>query len=438
MFKSDPRRALTGIAGAVLVIALLMNIFQANRIQALQNQVNAAHHKAFFETLTLMDSMGANLEKLLIAGSHTMEQELLGSISRQADAAQDNLSSLPSSLPSISGSLKFVNQLGDFASATGKRLAGGGELTDDDRDLIATLKAGCSDLNGLLDEMVLNIRNGGDPFENAAESAPVILQANEENDPSVEFPSLLYDGPFSDGRPSGYAFTPEGEPVTQDQAIEQARRFLGEERVLSIRSTGEGMTPAACWEISAYVKEGELSMAVTQQGGHILYVICDEEPDDTRFSQAELIDLASAFLHSRGYPPCTVSYWSFDDNIMTVNFAAMQNGVILYPDLIKVQMDGSTGLIVGLEALNYLSNHRNRENLKPGLTEEAARALLNPLLSIRTGRLCVIPTDTGEALAWEFDGYAENIRYLVYIDAHTGDELEIFRVIEDENGQLAV
>ena len=225
---------------------------------------------------------------------------------------------------------------------------------------------------------------------------------------------------------------------TAEQALELAKRFIGEERIISIHVTGEGTTPVPCWEIAAHVEDSELDLAITKQGGQVVYMLCDDEPDDTRFSQAELIDLASSFLRTRGYPQTSVSYWSFDDNLLTVNFAAMQDHVVLYPDLIKVQMSAESGLIVGFEALNYLANHVERTDLIPTITKEEAQSLLGPLLTVQHSRLCVIPVNEGEALAYEFSGVASGNQYLVYIDAHTGRERKIYRVIQDRDGQLTI
>ena len=41
--------------------------------------------------------------------------------------------------------------------------------------------------------------------------------------------------------------------------------------------------------------------------------------------------------------------WDVHDGIMTVNFAAVQNGVVLYPDLVKVQVSLADGAVIGLE-----------------------------------------------------------------------------------------
>jgi hypothetical protein len=49
-----------------------------------------------------------------------------------------------------------------------------------------------------------------------------------------------------------------------------------------------------------------------------------------------------------------------NDGILTVNFAATQDGVILYPDLVKVSVSLSDGGIAGFEAEGYIMNHMTR------------------------------------------------------------------------------
>lgn len=439
MKKYIPRlRTALGLTSAVLVLSVLLNFYQGQKVSALETQIESSYQKAFFETVTLMDGIGGNLEKMMITGSASMEQELLGDISRQADAAQDNLSMLPSSLPSISGALKFVNQLGDYSCALSDRIAAGGAVSDEDRELLLTLQTACGELNSVLLSMTDGIRQGVNPFSAAPDVPDVAVPLSSMTEPAVEYPSLLYDGPFSDGRSTGEMKALGGEQYSSEQALDTARSFIGQERIISARVTGEGTTPVPCWEIAAYVAEGELDLAVTKQGGQVVYMMLDDEPDESRFSQAELIDLAANFLKTRGYPQCSVSYWSFDDNLLTVNFAAMQDGVVLYPDLIKVQMSAQSGLAVGFEAVNYLTNHIRRTDLTPTLSKDEAQALLGPLLSVQHSRLCVIPVNSGEALCYEFSGVASGNQYLVYIDARTGQERRIYRVIQNKDGQLAV
>lgn len=432
-------RSLIWILAALLAALLLFSFAQAGELEALQLQVTAVWQKAFYETVTLMDAAASDLDKLLVSDSPAREQELLGSISRQAEAAQDNLSMLPASLPLVSGSLKFVNQLSDYARTLADRLASGDQISSEDHGLLASLSDGCRTLNALLSETAWQMESGQDPLQ-AANLSDLTgdTDSDGQTEPSVSYPALLYDGPFSDSRNTDRLLALGDAQFSPSQAEDAARRFVGEERVLSVQLTGEGSTPVPCYELTVHVPEGKLDLAVTKQGGQIVYMLCSTPPQESRFSQAELIDLAAAFLKSRGYPETVISYWSFDENLLTASFATVQDGVVLYPDLLKVQMSAQTGLPVGFEAINYLSCHTLRTGLEPTLSEAEAEALLASSLKVELCRLCIIPTDEGEALAYEFGGTYNGARYLVYIDAHTGLERIIYRVVEDENGQLAL
>ena len=55
-------------------------------------------------------------------------------------------------------------------------------------------------------------------------------------------------------------------------------------------------------------------------------------------------------------------------------------------------------------------------------------------LNVETGRLCLIPTDAGEKLCYEFRGEYGGHTYLCYISAETGAQEQLLRVIEDEAG----
>ena len=64
---------------------------------------------------------------------------------------------------------------------------------------------------------------------------------------------------------------------------------------------------------------------------------------------------------------------------------------------------------------------------------------LRPGLEIVQTNLALIPQDDQtEKLCYEYKVRFGGNDYAVYLDAVTGDEVQIFRIIEDESGQLAV
>ena len=69
----------------------------------------------------------------------------------------------------------------------------------------------------------------------------------------------------------------------------------------------------------------------------------------------------------------------------TLSYAAVQDGVLLYPDLVKVQLRLDTLAVVGLEARHYLSSHTRRNSLTPAVSRRQAEAAVSePFPRIQT------------------------------------------------------
>ena len=88
----------------------------------------------------------------------------------------------------------------------------------------------------------------------------------------------------------------------------------------------------------------------------------------------------------------------------------------------------------GLEARNYLQNHTPRGVLLPVLTLEEAQGAVSNRLTIDTAQLCLIPESGDEVLCYEFKGSYNGATYLCYINAETGRQQDLLKVIETETG----
>ena len=155
------------------------------------------------------------------------------------------------------------------------------------------------------------------------------------------------------------------------------------------------------------------------------------------FTLEECTQAAQAFLQKNGYAPMEASFYQVYDGLAVIDFVALQDGVLLYPDQIKLQLRMDTGEVVGLEANQYLMNHTRRSSLAPGITQEQALENVSSQLAVDTVRLCVIPENGGERLCYEVTGSYEQQTYMVYIDAHTGEEADVLMLVDGAEGTLA-
>ena len=180
-----------------------------------------------------------------------------------------------------------------------------------------------------------------------------------------------------------------------------------------------------------------IHLQVTKTGGHVLMMVPEFSPGETNHSVDTCRASALVFLQSRQYGEVEPAYYQVNFGMVTFNFVPVQDGVRLYPDLIKVQVSLETGQVVGVEANNYLRNHVQRDFSAARMEPEEAVALA-PSLEISSTRLALIPHYSQEILCYELRGTADGQEYLVYLNAETGAAEEILQVVVEEEGEAVV
>jgi spore germination protein len=158
---------------------------------------------------------------------------------------------------------------------------------------------------------------------------------------------------------------------------------------------------------------------------------------DTKLGYDEALKKALAFLRDKGMSNMKESYYAINDNICLINFAYSQDGIICYPDLVKVGVALDNGEIVRYDAAGYIMNHHSR-NLSAKLTAQQAQKSVSSNLKVQQCRIALIPTASkSEKLTYEFlcTGM-DNEEILVYINAETGLEQDILILQKSDNGVL--
>lgn len=413
----------------LLALALAFGLWQWQTARALDIDLTANREKAYYNSIDGLSSMEADLSKVLIAQSAGQQALLLSRIASLANSVSENLAVLPASYGADADGLKFLAQTADYAQALATAAAEGTPPSDEDLEQLRVLQTKCKELRE-------HLENGVNfTYEENISTGKAT---------SIEYPTLLYDGPFSDGITQGEPKGITGAEITAEEALAIAPSFIGTERVLSAQHTVDVYGPIPAIGISLTLSDMQLTAAVTKQGGKILWMTPETAGFSVELDMEECILHAKAFLTSRGFGDVIDSYYQQYDGMAVISFAALQDDVVLYPDLIKVQVRMDTGAVIGLEARHYWMNHTIRERLIAKLSEAEAKAYVSDKLKITSARLCVIPISDGlgtgrtEALCWEFDGSWEDNRYLIYIDAETGKELEVLKVVVGGGGVLTI
>ena len=389
------------------------------------------------------DSINSVLEKELYAGTPLMHSKLSAQLLNYASSAKAAMTQLPIESMGLENTCKFLSQVGSFSQAMSEKLARGEKLTSEEYKNMKALHDYSQSLSDMMWELNERVSSGltviaDEPDDKGAEliSDNAVLKDYENS--FENYPKLIYDGPFSDNILEKESALLNALPeVDEDTAKQKCMLTLG------VNASDIPNMDYEYGKMSSYRfydDNGGISCAITKQGGLVSYFLKSRRINSCDISNEQAIDYAEKFLETLGMIDMESTYYEVYDNVCTINFACVKNDILMYTDLIKVQVDMSDGGIVGYDARGYIVNHTERG--KPDNTISAKRAArdISPGLDVKSHRLCYIPTQGGrEVLCYEFVCEAESGRkVLVYINAVTAAEEQILLLSENESGVLTI
>ena len=422
------------ICVAVLLVAALavtLGIF-VYREQKYSREIGALYDAAYYSCVDNLGDMDNKLAKLDAASSDTMRKELLNGIYTDSKVMATSLAMLAGKNDEIEAAMKFVNQLGDYAYYLASKLPAEA-MTAEEKEKLDELKA----ITLKLEEAFLNagdkVAEGGNLY--AALGAEVTALGEVYDlftEGNVEYPEMIYDGPFSDGLRDREAKFLAGKPEISREAAE-AGLTLKYGEGFEYQGTVEGSLRAYSYTLS-----NGANVQITVTGGMLAEYSYYRETGAATMDEEAAAAAATQALAEAGYDGMQAVWVSVKDNTAYINCAYVENDIIYYPDLVKVKVALDDGEILGISAANYLYNHTAREaigEVKPSDGVELAEGFVTSSV-----RLTVIPTDWNtELTAYEFAGSIGDNVYYVYYDAYTLEQIKVMRVIKDGNeGNLIV
>lgn len=436
---------LPAFLGIAAVSALAWGVYQNSLRAGYEAQLKNMYTRSFYELVSSMDNVQVQLSKLMVSNSPGGNIQLLSDIARQSENAVQQISALPLAHPALSNTMGLVSLTGDYCRSLREKASDGHPLTSEDIAHLKELYNNCLQVTDELRRMqttgeVSFTHLNNKTYYELAQGDQISNQFSEMDKGTTEYPTLIYDGPFSE---SILTAQPKGLPqgaIDEAGAKAAAATFLGLPDANSVAITGECKGTIETYLLEATDSGNrKATIQISKQGGKVLQMIMDTEPVTPALSADDCVAKAKQWLNSLGFGTMASTFQQQYDGTLVINFAATQDNAVLYTDLIKVKISMADGRICGFDAAGYWMNHQNRPTLSPIIAEPEARKLLSTQLQVTGAQLALIPTSGGgEQLCWEFRGTFGGDTFYVYIDAVTGEEANIFKIINTETGSLAV
>lgn len=425
------------VVGLSVATAVLSGALIATLAVPSENDMalESGYRKSFYETVSQVDNIDLNLSKILATKDEKATQEYLTDLAVNGELAENELQALPLADENKFNTTKLVNQIADFAKYANKKLINGERLSEEDYKTLKALYKANLNLKRALFKM--NDSMEGLNFSNIGENDELKGILAELENLSVEMPELIYDGPFSDGKDDAEVKGLSGKTVTEQDARKVFIELFGDMGLKDLAFDGETNAGIECFNFSATANGDYLYAQISKTGGRLIMMAMSGSCNALNVERAEVFDIAEKFAKAAGITGLKPVWVNLANNVYTINFAAENDGVIIYPDLVKVRVCAETGNVIGYEAASYYMNHTERQIPAAAISESAARKRVLSGIKVESARLCVIPaTEKTERLCYEFCGTLEGATYYVYIDAKTGRQVEMFKVVEGTEGTL--
>lgn len=427
---------------AAFTVLLTFSVVGNVRAARMTRQIRIARERALCELDTYISNINTNLQKGAYANTPTMLGTMASQLRREATGAKSSLAVLPLSETRLDNTYKFLSQIGDFVTALSKKVEQGETISDEEREQLfallrfsETLTKDISDMRQQLFDGYLDFESAESTLEQKDEQIASLSQNMEDAEQSLtEYPSLLYDGPFSDHiNQRDAALLQDKAEITKEEALKKAAEILGlVESDVTFLSEENDTTAAYCFS------GGDRTVAVTKKGGYLLYLLSGQFVGESKLEYADARKYASEFLNNNGFFDMQENYYTVSDGICTINYAYRDGEYICYPDLIKISVSLEDGKILSADCRGYVMNHKARSPVTPALTAAEAQKKVSPLLTVTDTRLAVIPTESmGERTAYEFHcKNKDGAEFLVYINTVTGYEDDILLLLYSDDGVL--
>ncbi len=438
------------IIGAVAFWGLYQYKHAANLRQELDNQYN----RAFFDMVGYVNNVETLLMKSMITSTSERTAATLQEAWRQSNLAQENLGMMPVPQHILANTSKFLSQVGDFSYTLNNQSLYGKQLSEQEYQQIEQLHGYALSLQESLGELQNNLSGGRIKWGDLANKGAGIFSKTSSELPEQQFtdidktfqeyPTLIYDGPFSDHITTAEPMGLTGDMLNSEQAKQSVVNFFGADVIREINDRGKndnGAIKTYSYRVLFKDKpdEEDALIDVTQKGGHVCWVLQNRPVPESILTIDQVKAAGLEFLKKHGYENMVDTYYIKEDNTATINYAYKQGDVTVYPDLIKVKITLDNGEVLGIEAKGYVFSHREREIPEAKISVDNARTLITPRMEIISTGLAIIPTNyKTELFCYEFKGKLNDREFLVYINTETGQEERILIILDTPGGILTM
>ena len=442
--KSNAQKAIPPLVVAVVSLLIILTcvliayyqVYSSNKQNA--NVLEGVYTSSYYSMVDNVNNLSVDLAKYSTLSTAKAKTNTIQDMMIDCNYILAGLSVLPIDEENVVSATKFFNQVNGLCESYLNILNENKTLTTDQElmfDKIALvvgkIKANFNTQNEGMYDTGFNFVDAS-IFDNTGMNE-LSTGMGDLTDSSIEYPSMIFDGPFSTALETKEVKGLPEKEVSQEEAYDYLKNTVYKNRDVEIKFEQETNGDIATYDFSVDIEGKDFNAQVSKRGALLITISGYAEGGDPIMSKEQGLELAKTFANNIGFEN-TESVWvEVNENVAYINLAPVENNVIMYPDLVKVKVDLTAQDIIGFEAVNYALNHVDRSP-EFNASESDAESLLGFDYNILETNKTVIRLDSGKEIsAYEFITERIDGTYFYYIDANTLEIAKTMKLVTVKN-----
>lgn len=437
--KSNAQKALPILIVAIVSLVVILTcvliayyqVYNSSKQSA--NILEGVYTSSYYSMVDNVNNLAVDLSKYSTLSTNHAKASTIQNMMVDCNYILAGLSILPINEENVVSATKFFNQVNGLCDAYLKQLNKGEKLTieqelvfDKIGIVVGKIKSNFNTQNYGMYDTGFNFVDAS-IFDNTGMNE-LSAGMGDLTDASIEYPSMIFDGPFSTALETTNVKGLPKEEVEQQKAYEYLRNTVYKNRdEVKIEFTNETDGDIATYDYKVAVEGKNFNAQVSKRGCLLITLSGYAESGDPIMGGEQALELAKNYANNIGFENMDSVWLEVNKNVAYVNLAPIENNIIMYPDLVKIKVDLTSQEIIGFEAVNYALNHIDR-NVEFNAKLEDAESLLGFDYNILKTSKAVIRLDSGVEIAtYEFITERIDGTYFYYINAN---QLEIAKVMK--------
>lgn len=438
--KAMPIMIVVIISLLVILTCVLIAYYQVyNSGKQNANILEGVYASSYYSMVDNVNNLSVDIDKYSTLTTKQAKLNTLQDMMGDCDYILAGLSIMPIEHDNVVATTKFFNQVNGLCEAYSVVLNKDGALSQEQELMFDKIGLVLDKLKQNFNKQNASMYDSGFKFVDATifDKTGMNELSNSMGDmtsESVEYPSMIFDGPFSTALETSVVKGLKGEEITKEQAKDYLKSTVYKNREnVEIEFDKETDGDVYTYDFDIELNGNKYFAQVSKVGKLLITLSGYAEAGDPIMHEEQAQEMAKTFANNIGFENMDVVWHETHENVEYVNLAPIENDVVMYPDLVKVKIDLTSQNVIGFEALNYAYNHIDR-NPNFNVLESEAEKLLGFDYEVLKTTKTVIRLDSGkEVSAYEFMVERMDGLYFYYIDAATCEIVETMKLVTVED-----